>query len=233
MGAKISADSFVSVLAGANRVLLLGGMAVIAHGLSRKTKDVDVWLDPQDSPDAWATSLNACVSQFSSARFWSLAEQRELRFEEIATESDKFGVLRVTGFDRDVDVFRRPNELEIERFDAVWTDAKPMEDGTRLPDEIDLFETKANTGREHDWQDQLFLESLVKKRYRERLPKCDLTEAQSLLARFLDPECLQFALENPNLAVREMALKHLREFESEGDPYSRDILAEWWKKNPA
>ncbi len=106
-----------------------------------------------------------------------------------------------------------------------------MKDGVHLPSEIDLYVTKANTGREQDWNDRLFLESLVKKRYRERLPVCGLTEAQSLLGRFLDPECLQYALDNPNAAVREMALKHLREFESEGDPYSRDILAEWRKNN--
>ncbi|MEI6535360.1 MAG: hypothetical protein WCN98_08485 [Verrucomicrobiaceae bacterium] len=233
MGTKISADNFISQLAKNHRVLLLGGMAVIAHGLSRKTKDVDVWLDPLGSCKKWADELSACASSFPAAHFWSLAEQRHLQPDEIADQAAAFGVLRVSGFDRDIDVFLKPNELEIERFDVVWSNAKPMEDGTRLPDEIDLFETKANTGREHDWQDQLFLESLVKKRFRERLPVCDLAEAQSLLDRFLDPECLQFALENPNTEVREVALKHLCEFESEGDPYSRDILAEWRKKNPA
>ena len=73
-----------------------------------------------------------------------------------------------------------------------------MDDGTRLPHEIDLYVTKANTGRDQDWKDQLFLESLVKKRFRERLPMCDLAEARGLLERFLDPEILAFALDNPD-----------------------------------
>ena len=45
--------------------------------------------------------------------------------------------------------------------------------------------------------------------------------------RFLDPEVLQYARTNPNLGVRELARKYLHEFEVEGDPYSRDILADW------
>jgi hypothetical protein len=54
-----------------------------------------------------------------------------------------------------------------------------------------------------------------------------------LIERFLDPEVLAFALDNPGAEVRAMALAHLREFEAEGDPYSRDILAAWRVKNPA
>jgi hypothetical protein len=100
-----------------------------------------------------------------------------------------------------------------------------------LPNEIDLYLTKANTGREHDWQDQLFLESLVKKRFRERLPVCDLAEARDMLDRFLDPQVLEFALGNPHADVRDLALTYLHEFEAEGDPYSRDILANWAKRS--
>ena len=123
--------------------------------------------------------------------------------------------------------------MELEDFETVWAAAKPMEDGTRLPSEPHLLVTKANTGREHDFQDQLFLEGRVKARYRERLPVCDAEEARGLMERFLDPEVLAFALENPEAEVRAMALAHLREFEAEGDPYSRDILAAWRTKNPA
>lgn len=59
---------------------------------------------------------------------------------------------------------------------------------------------------------------------------CDAAEARSLLDRFLDPEVLRFALDNPHAEVRDFALESLREFEAEGDPYSRDILAEWGRK---
>ncbi len=233
MGAKISADEFVAQLATRGRVVMLGGMAIIAHGLSRKTKDVDVWLEPLETASEWTEFLLSVVKEFPTAGLWSLPGRRPLTCpEEIAADADEYGVMRVTGFDRDIDVFRKPNEMNLEEFDAVWNAARPMDDGTRLPSEIHLYVTKANTGREHDWQDQLFLESLVKKRFRERLPVCDETEARDLLERFLDPECLQYALDNPDAAVREMALVHLREFETEGDPYSRDILAEWRTKHP-
>jgi hypothetical protein len=52
-----------------------------------------------------------------------------------------------------------------------------------------------------------------------------LAEAKSMTDRFLDPEALQYAKDNPDPEVRALALKYLREFEAEGDPYSRDILA--------
>ncbi len=55
----------------------------------------------------------------------------------------------------------------------------------------------------------------INARFRERLPACDLAEAKSLLVRFLDPE------------VWALVLGYLHEFEAEGDPYSRDILAAW------
>lgn len=232
MEANIPKNLFIRELAARHRVILLGGMAVIAHGFSRQTKDFDVWLEPFGTPKEWAEKLAAVCLQFSEAYLWSLPHRRKLLPEELPEEVRDFGVVRVGGFALPVDVFRMPNELELDDFDRVWSASRRMDDKVALPDEIDLFSTKADTGREHDRQDQLFLESLVKKRFRERLPFCDMAEAQSLLGRFLDPECLQYALDNPDAAVRELALKHLREFESEGDPYSRDILAAWRKKNP-
>ena len=139
----------------------------------------------------------------------------------------------MNGLTLPLDVFRRPNELEIENFEDIWPRARALKEGTRLPDEIDLYRTKINTGREQDWHDRIFLEGRVKARFRERLPVCDAAEARGLMERFLDPEVLAFALENPDAEVRAMALTHLREFEAEGDPYSRDILAAWRTKNPA
>lgn len=222
----INADVFIHALAAKQRVVLLGGMAIISHGLSRKTKDVDIWLDPMTSAAAWAAALNECLDAFSGVYLWSLADRRVLPPQAVAEEIEDHGVLRVSGFDRDIDVFRRPNELGIESFEDVWLrSVKELEGGVRLPDPLDLHISKANTGCEHDWKDQLFLESLVKARFKERLPVCDLAEATSMLDRFLDPEALQHARTNPNPAVRSLALKYLREFEAEGDPYSRDILA--------
>ena len=108
MGAKISANIFVTQLAQRYRMLMLGGMAVIAHGFSRKTKDVDVWLEPTESAATWAAALSAATAAFATARFWSLAQKRDLSAQEIAGEVSDFGVVRVSGFDRDIDVFRKP-----------------------------------------------------------------------------------------------------------------------------
>ena len=228
MEPPLNADQFINTLAAAHRVVLLGGMAIISHGLSRRTKDIDVWLEPMQTPDAWASAMCHVAASFPTARFWSLADRRDLRPDEIAGEIADYGVLRISGFDRDIDVFRRPNELGEESFDEVWQRAvRVLDSGVRLPDPLDLHISKANTGREHDWKDQLFLEGLVKARFQERLPVCDLAEATSMLDRFLDPEVLQYARTNPHAEVRALVLKYLHEFEAEGDPYSRDILAVW------
>ena len=39
-------DQFIRKLTQRHRVVVLGGLAVIAHGLSRSTYDGDIWLDP-------------------------------------------------------------------------------------------------------------------------------------------------------------------------------------------
>jgi len=221
-----SADSFIHALATRHRVILLGGMAIITHGLSRKTKDVDIWLEPMTNSKAWAEALIQCAMDFPDCYLWSLADRKVLTPGELPEEIEDCGVLRVSGLDRDIDVFRNPNELGAESFEEVWErSVKVLDGGVRLPDPVDLHISKANTGREHDWKDQIFLESLIKARLKERLPVCDLAEATTLLDRFLDPEALQYAKTNPHPEVRSLVLGYLREFEAEGDPYSRDILA--------
>lgn len=216
---------FICRLAEKHRVIMLGGMAVIAHGRSRHTKDFDIWLEPFASAEIWAENLICTLKMFPEAYVWSLAERRHLEVTEIAGEIVEFGVLRIGGFDLPVDVFRRPNEFTEESFDMVWNSSKIMEDNVALPDELHLYISKMDTGRQHDQDDMAFLEMRVKARFKERLPVCDLAEATAMLDRFLDPECLQYAKTNPHPDVRALALKYLREFESEGDPYSRDILA--------
>lgn len=231
MEAAFSTDQFVSELARQHRVLLLGGMAIIAHGLSRPTKDSDIWLEPFSSADEWACKLIPLVAATPGAFFWSLAQRCVIEAGQVSEEVDTFGVVRIGGLSLPLDVFRKPNELDPEEFERVWQHAKTMLDGVRLPNEVDLYITKTNTGREHDLKDQLFLESLLERRFAERLPVCDLDEAKALISRYQRPDLLALALENPNADVRSYALELLREFEAEGDPFSRDILAAW--KKPA
>jgi len=46
MGTK--SDEFIRHLSREHRVVVIGGLAVIAHGLSRGTMDANVWLEPLD-----------------------------------------------------------------------------------------------------------------------------------------------------------------------------------------
>ena len=227
MEADIPKHLFVRRLAATYRVLLLGGMAVIAHGRARHTKDFDLWLEPFASADEWAGKLIFILREFPEAYVWSLAQRRRLDHNAISAEIEEFDVLRVGGFDLPVDVFRRPNEFQEAEFEKVWSEASKMDDGLGLTSELHLYVSKINTGRERDEDDITFLEGLVKDRFAKRLPVCNLSEAQYMLERYTDPALLLHAKVNPSKDVRDLALKHLREFAAEGDPYSRDILAEW------
>jgi hypothetical protein len=156
MEADIPKNLFIRELAARHRVILLGGMAVIAHGFSRQTKDFNIWLEPLGSVQEWAAMLLATVHIFPEAKLWSLAQRRELADAELAAEAEDFGVVRINGFALPVDVFRKPNEMKPEDFERVWAATRRMDDKVALPNEIDLYVTKANTDREHDWQDRPF-----------------------------------------------------------------------------
>jgi hypothetical protein len=47
MGA--TAGEFIQELTRDHDVIVIGGLAIIAHGFNRPTKDADVWLDPLES----------------------------------------------------------------------------------------------------------------------------------------------------------------------------------------
>ena len=56
-------DRFLSQITSSKRVMILGGLAVIAHGLSRSTDDAVAWLEPMSDPDEWCRFLEAeCVA---------------------------------------------------------------------------------------------------------------------------------------------------------------------------
>jgi hypothetical protein len=224
MEERLSANLFVRELARRQRVMLLGGLAVIAHGLERKTKDVDIWLEPLADASTWADVIKRVLNELNTGRFWSLQRNNLLLAEEVAADVAATGVVRVTGFDRDIDVFRKPNELSITDFDRVWSLSTGFDDGVRLPHEADILVTKLNTGRDRDEADMQFLEARVRRRFIERLPVCDLEEARSLLNRYMDPRVLEAALKNPNGEVRDHAMALLEQLEADGDPYSREIL---------
>ncbi|MFN0076332.1 MAG: hypothetical protein ACKVY0_07650 [Prosthecobacter sp.] len=86
MEEQLSANLFVRELARRHRVMLLGGLAVIAHGLERKTKDVDIWLEPLADAPTWVAEIAAILRQLQTGRFWSLQRNDVLFPDEAAAD---------------------------------------------------------------------------------------------------------------------------------------------------
>lgn len=217
---------FITALADEYRVLVIGGLAVIAHGFNRPTKDADVWLEPLVSPVAWADVLERKCAGFSGITIHTLPGWRQIAGPEIATAAEEVGMVRLLGLDCPLDIFREPNEFPAGSFDEVFDRGTANADGTRLPDPLDLIITKLNTGRDKDLNDTRHLESVIRERYRALLPSVSLNEAKHLFDRFLDWEVCRMALQNPAKEVKDYAIECLREMAADGDPFSQALLEE-------
>lgn len=219
-----TADELIGLLAGRFRVVTLGGVAVISHGLNRNTYDADIWLDPAGTIADWVSRVGPVIFSYPSSRPVRIGSWRpfdEADFAEVI-ENDK--VIRVLGLDRPLDIFRDPNELDVSEFDDVWNRAVALEDGTRVPDVIDLLVTKQATGRDKDLQDIAFLEAKAEREYLAKLPTASAEAAATMLARFLTPKVAEAGLHHPEESVRQLSLGYLKELAEEGDPFARDIL---------
>lgn len=219
-----STREFIAALTANHRVLVIGGLAVIAHGFNRPTKDADVWLEPMNTPEEWAAALEQACARFPNLKIHTLPGWRPVSGSEVSTAATEVGMVRVSGLDCPLDVFRRPNEFPEDSFDEVYQRATNNADGTRLPDPLDLIITKLNTGRSQDLDDSRHLESVIRERYRSLLPTAPLEEVEQLLNRFQDWEVCAMALENPSQGVRELVIERLREMADEGDPFSQALL---------
>lgn len=207
------------------RVVLLGGLAVIAHGYSRPKKSGDAWLEPLASAEAWSSAVRATLAEFDGLRLWSLAERRYLEQDELTEAIAIDGVVRVSGLNADLDLFRKPNVLECEDFDAVWQHAQTWADEVRVMDAVDLILTKENTGRNQDTEDIRFLEGKIHTNFGARLAVGSLEEARALFARYTDHVVCEHALRNPDPAVQALAREVLEELVAQGDWFSHDVLA--------
>lgn len=215
---------FIATLAGEHRILVIGGLAVIAHGFNRPTKDADVWLEPMETPEIWAATIERTCARFPGLTLHTLPGWRQISGSEVTMAAEEVGMVRVQGLDCPLDVFRRPNEFQENSFDEVFERADANADGTRLPDPLDLIITKLNTDRTKDLDDSRFLESVIRQRYRAIIPTAALDEVRRLFDRFLDWEVCSMALENPSVEVRGYAISCLREMAADGDPFSKALL---------
>jgi len=218
------AAQVIESLASSHRVLVLGGMAVIAHGLSRTTVDADIWLEPLGSIDEWCDAIRHATAPYASRYFFDVSHQRKVEPEELALTIDNAGMVRIGGIDRYLDVFYQPHQLDLEEFDTAWGFATLGLGCARVLDESFLIATKTDTGRKSDLDDVTFLETKLRTEMSARLSVCEAEEARSLFSRYLDHATCEAALKNPDPAVQDMGLAGLRELAADGNPFAIEAL---------
>ena len=217
-------QSFLGLLTSRHRVIVIGGLAVIAHGRDRHTKDADIWLEPMESAELWAAALESAVSGFPGATIHRIPRWVEVSGDDIAIAVEEVGMVRIMGLGQPMDVFRKPNELESEAFDDIASRCKENADGTLLIHPLDLIITKYFTDRTSDHEDIEYLEAVTRKDYLSKLPTATPEEASFMLGRYAEWRVLQSALTNPSPEVQKLATGMLKEFAEAGDPFSKDIL---------
>jgi len=228
----VTARDALEFLASRRRAVLMGGAAVILHGLSRMTKDYDIWLDPLPNPDAWASGiveLLAAAPFLQARRIATIATGMwtPITGSEIAAVGSEDGMVRLAGLDWPIDVFYKPNEFDVSDFEGVWQRSTPSDRGLRLMEKIDLLVTKQLTDRLGDRADIGFLTGKVEEEYRARLKDCSEQEAKEMFERFATPEIAAFAIrESANEKVRALALRTLEEMRTAGDPFAEELIRE-------
>ena len=220
----IPVQTFVDRLTCHHRVVVLGGLAVIAHGYSRHTQDADIWLDPMSLPEEWAAVVDGVCMDLPGTTIHRLPGWVEVSGLGVVTAVAETGMVRIHGLTCPLDIFRRPNEFKELAFEEVVLRASRSADGTLLPDPLDLIQSKLDTGRDKDLHDIQHLESIVRADYKQRLPLATPEEATVMLGRYTEWQVLLSALENPSPEVQELAMSQLREFAAAGDPFSLAIL---------
>jgi hypothetical protein len=74
----VTAPEALAFLAKERRTVLLGGAAVILHGMNRSTKDFDIWMDPHPDADTWAAPIRHLLEQDPSLRLLRIAPLPQL-----------------------------------------------------------------------------------------------------------------------------------------------------------
>jgi hypothetical protein len=226
----MTAQEAVAFLASKRRTVLLGGLAVILHGLSRNTKDYDIWLDPLPDVQAWAAPIQQLLRGEPSMqvqRVSAFGGWKPISVGDVPGVGTEDRLIRIAGAERPIDVFFVPNEFEARDFEGVWERGTSIEHGVRLIEAIDLIVTKQLTNRPHDETDIRFLTHKVEAEYRSRLRTCSEAEAASMLDRFATPEIAAIAVrESKEDSIRAIGWKILHEMRDNGDPFAEEFIRE-------
>ena len=106
MEATPTATDLIRFLASTHRVVVLGGLAVISHGLSRVTHDADCWLEPNLSTELWCEAVKKILIEWPRLRMVSIGDWSELPADELAGYIEDFGVVRILGATQPFDEMR-------------------------------------------------------------------------------------------------------------------------------
>ena len=208
-------------------MILLGGLAVIGHGMDRGTKDADLWMEPMDSAESWLKILNSVLGQFDGARIVTLPGWEDLSGADLVENLEQVGMVRVEGLGVPLDLFRKPNGVEIEEFDEIWKRSRSLPDRIGLPHPLDLVRTKEDTNRDHDQTDHVYLMSLARRTQGEALASVlNQDEALVLMDEFYDYAVLERGLDNPLPEVREVIWREIKQLAADGDPFAKELLDE-------
>lgn len=222
-----TAEKFIEDLSTKARVILIGGLAVIAHGFSRTTKDIDIWMEPCADTGRFSEILFTALSFSKKLSLYDLRNQSVIKdgdAKNIESIIDRDGVMRIVGLDRPIDVFRIPNNMDAAEFENIWARSSDISKNIKVLDEVDLLLTKEDAGRSHDLADITFLESKIRKKYCDELKNADYARAMFLFSRYYDYATCGAALENKNEDVRKLSIKYLNELKDSGDPFAIEIL---------
>ena len=219
-------NEFLTNLTKSRKAILIGGLAVIAHGLSRGTKDADIWLEPMASAEDWLQAIQDAIRKYPTPlTIHCLPGWQELQGSELVSNINDVGMIRVNGLPVPLDIFRKPNGYEISQFKSVWKNAQVHTAGVRLPRAADLIPTKESTGRERDSGDWFFLLNKSRQEQGDALAKAKTAEqAHSILADYFDYEICKRGLKNPHPEVRNIILEELQILAADGDPFAKEIL---------
>jgi hypothetical protein len=226
----ISSGAISAELARLTHTLVLDGVAVIVHGLNRSTKDLDLWIDPNPTPEKWAEPIEAVLEahpELSASYRDDLGKRWEkVQRRMVALAAVNGRILRLTGCDRPIDIFYQPNEVELLEFDAFWSRGTDLDDGTRVMDAIDLIITKQDTNRPHDQEDVNFLFSKVETELMKAIPSASFEFTQAQFGRFRSADTAFIATTNPDERVQELGVRILAELAQGGDPFAQERLGQ-------